>query len=165
MFFNERSRHTFRLQLVPGRARRGARRPACSWRRLRGEEQLLSGIVSITGRAHANGHIAANNCMTIGAMASAADLGPKVSEDVSVVGFDDITLASCVRPELTTVSVTGNKRGKAAPRLVLRPLAGKDCLRTTWLLSTSLVVRKSTGFSPDPEQLDETKAVRGWSGS
>ena len=94
---------------------------------------------------------AANNCMTIGAMASAADLGPKVPEDVSVVGFDDITLASCVRPELTTVSVTGNKRGEAAPRLVLRPLAGKDCLRTTWL-STSLVVRKSTGFFPDPER-------------
>jgi DNA-binding LacI/PurR family transcriptional regulator len=95
---------------------------------------------------------AANNYMTIGAIASAADLGPKVPEDVSVVGFDDITLASCVRPELTTVSVTGNKRGEAAPRLVLRPLAGKDCLRTTWLLSSSLVVRKSTGFSPDPER-------------
>jgi LacI family transcriptional regulator len=107
---------------------------------------------------------AANNCMSIGAIASAADLGPKVPDDVSVVGFDDITLASCVRPELTTVSVTGNKRGEAAPRLVLRPLAGKDCLRTTWL-STSLVVRKSTGFSPEPEQLDETKAERGWSGS
>ena len=59
---------------------------------------------------------AANNCMTIGAMASAADLGPKVPEDVPVVGFDGITLASCVRPELTTVSVTGNKRGEAAPR-------------------------------------------------
>ena len=107
---------------------------------------------------------AANNCMTIGAMASAADLGPKVPEDVSVVGFDDITLASCVRPELTTVSVTGNKRGEAAPRLVLRPLAGKDCLRTTWLLSTSLVVRNRPGSLRTLNELDETKAERGWSG-
>jgi LacI family transcriptional regulator len=106
----------------------------------------------------------ANNCMTIGAMASAADHGTKVPEDVSVVGFDDITLASYVRPEQTTMSVTGNKRGEAAPRLVLRPLAGKDCLQTTWLLSTSLVVRKSSGFSQDLNELDETKAERGWSG-
>src|SRR5918999_2407857 len=149
MFFNERSRHTFRLQLVPGRAMHGTRRPACSWRRLRGEEQLLGGSSLLQGEPMPTLIFAANNCMSIGAIASAADLGPKVPEDVSVVGFDDITLASCVRPELTTVSVTGNKRGEAAPRLVLRPLAGKDCLRTTWLLSTSLVVRKSTGFSQD----------------
>src|SRR5919107_2207847 len=105
MFFNERSRHTFRLQLVPGRARRGARRPACSWRRLRGEEQLFDGIVSgsslLQGEPMPTVIFAANNCMTIGAMASAADLGTKVPEDVSGVGFDDITLASYVRPELT----------------------------------------------------------------
>jgi DNA-binding LacI/PurR family transcriptional regulator len=107
---------------------------------------------------------AANNRMTIGAMASAAYLGPKVPEDVSVVGFDDITLASCVRPELTTVSVTGNKRGEAAPRLVLRPLAGKDCLRTTCLSSSSLVVGNRPGSLRTLNELDETKAERRWSG-
>ena len=164
MFFNERSRHTFHLQLVPGRAGVvqddrpvrggdfGERSSYSAGSSLLHEEPMPTVI------------FAANNCMTIGAIASAADLGPKVPDDVSVVGFDDITLASCVRPELTTVSVTGNKRGEAAPRLVLRPLAGKDCLRTTWLLSTSLVVRNRPGSLRTLNELDETKAERRWSG-
>ena len=129
-----------------------------------GRSSYSAGSSLLQGEPMPTVMFAANSCMTIGAMASAADFGPKVPEDVSVVGFDDITLASYVRPELTTMSVTGNKRGEAAPRLVLRPLAGKDCLRTTWLLSASLVVRNRPGSLRTLNELDETKAERRWSG-
>lgn len=45
-----------------------------------------------------------SDLMAIGAMRGIKDMGMNVPEDVSIVGFDDITLASYVTPELTTVA-------------------------------------------------------------
>jgi LacI family transcriptional regulator len=46
----------------------------------------------------------ANDQQAIGVMRAAADLGMKVPADLSVVGFDNIPLASLVTPRLTTVA-------------------------------------------------------------
>lgn len=41
--------------------------------------------------------------MAIGAMNAILDYGLKVPEDISVMGFDDLPVASCVRPRLTSI--------------------------------------------------------------
>ncbi|TCJ15621.1 LacI family transcriptional regulator [Rubrobacter taiwanensis] len=90
---------------------------------------------------------AANDRMAIGAMAAAFDLGMEVPEEVSIVGFDDITMASYVRPALTTVSLPGYEMGASAMRLILKLISGKECPRVTWL-PAELVVRDSSGPPP-----------------
>lgn len=128
-----------------------------------GEESGYSAASSLLqGKTRPTAIFAANDRMAIGAMAAAADLGLAVPNDVSVVGFDDITLASYVRPTLTTVALPGNEMGEAAARLVLKLLSGEDYPQTTWL-PTDLVVRDSTGPAPGAEQIDADQTERRWS--
>ncbi|KAE8763343.1 LacI family DNA-binding transcriptional regulator [Georgenia thermotolerans] len=85
---------------------------------------------------------AANDRMAIGAMAAMADLGLRVPEDVAVVGFDDVPMASYVRPALTSVSISARQLGVEAMRLLL---AGPDARPRHVRVKTRLVVRASCG--------------------
>ena len=46
---------------------------------------------------------AANDLMAIGALLALRELGLRVPQDLSVVGYDDTDLAACIRPSLSTV--------------------------------------------------------------
>jgi LacI family transcriptional regulator len=83
---------------------------------------------------------AANDRMAFGVIAAATDLGLKIPDDLSVVGFDDVTMASYVRSTLTTVALPGYAIGAAAMRLLLKRFAGEECPQVTWL-PTELVIR------------------------
>ena len=62
-----------------------------------GARELLS------GRASCSALFAINDMYALGAYAGARDLGLRVPEDVSIVGFDDIPFAEIAQPPLTTV--------------------------------------------------------------
>ncbi|MDR7483642.1 MAG: LacI family DNA-binding transcriptional regulator, partial [Armatimonadota bacterium] len=66
----------------------------------------------------------ANDMIAIGALAAAADLGLRVPDDLSIVGFDDIPLASLVRPQLTTVYQPSYEAGRLAVEMALRRIRG-----------------------------------------
>jgi DNA-binding LacI/PurR family transcriptional regulator len=97
---------------------------------------------------------AANDRMAISAMAAAADVGLRVPNDLTVVGFDDIITASLVRPSLTTVALPAYEIGASAMRLMLRLLEGEECPKTVWL-PTQLVIRQSSGPPPRVEKNEE----------
>ena len=75
-------------------------------------------------------------------------LGLRVPEDVSVVGFDDSSLATAVHPCLTTVSQPVSDKGRLAVAALLESMGSPagDPVRT--VLPTSLVVRDSTAPPP-----------------
>jgi len=79
---------------------------------------------------------------------AAGELGLRVPDDLAVVGFDDIELASYTTPPLTTVSQSASDVGRAAVELLLQRLAdpGRPPVRRT--LETRLVVRASCGNQP-----------------
>jgi LacI family transcriptional regulator len=87
---------------------------------------------------------AANDRMAIGAMRSLKRRGMRIPEDVEVVGFDDIELASLVEPELTTVAQPAFEMGKRSVELLLRLIEGERPRRRTIVLEPTLVVRGST---------------------
>jgi LacI family transcriptional regulator len=94
---------------------------------------------------------AANDRMAIGTLAAAADLGLRVPADLSVVGFDDIPLASYLRPALTTVALPAYEMGAAAMRLLLELLHDDDGTTAeprVVRLPVRLVVRDSTAPPP-----------------
>jgi LacI family transcriptional regulator len=80
------------------------------------------------------------------------ELGLRVPEDVSVVGFDDTELARSLVPPLTTVNAPTEEVGKEGIRKLLQLIhTGKTDPVTT--LPTKLVLRRSCGcsYSPAPE--------------
>jgi LacI family transcriptional regulator len=69
--------------------------------------------------------------------------GIAVPDAMSVIGFDDIPLASVVTPTLTTVRQPLIEMGRVATTMLLRLIAAKplDYMRVE--LATTLVVRES----------------------
>lgn len=86
-----------------------------------------------------------NDIMAFGCIKSAIELGIKVPEELSVIGYDDIPQAAYFIPSLTTISQPAEKIGKEAARYILDKLANKD-MDFDNNLATSLVIRRSTHY-------------------
>ncbi len=93
--------------------------------------------------------VASTDVQAIGALHGAYREGRRVPEDVSIVGFDDISLSSCTVPALTTIRMPLVEMVAAAIRFVLDEdgaSAGEGELAL--VLRPSLVVRESSGPAP-----------------
>lgn len=89
---------------------------------------------------------AGNDLQALGLYEAARELGLRIPEDLSVVGFDDLPVARWVGPPLTTVRQPLTEMAEAAARLVLELGRGDEApVATRVELATSLVVRASTG--------------------
>jgi LacI family transcriptional regulator len=95
---------------------------------------------------------AANDMMAIGCLSGFTELGLSVPRDIAVTGFDDIPLASYVRPALTTMRVEIYELGRAAVARLTAVLADKRPAPIT-SLTPELVVRESCGADqPSPRR-------------
>lgn len=84
----------------------------------------------------------ASDVLAIEFMNFLKDKGLFIPEDFSLVGFDDIPLAACIRPGLTTVSQDLKERSKKAVALLIELIEGKTEGRQE-LLPLTLVIRDS----------------------
>jgi DNA-binding LacI/PurR family transcriptional regulator len=66
-----------------------------------------------------------NDPIAIGMIRAAHDLGLDVPGDVSIVGCDDIRVASYIEPQLTTIRTPKRELGELALSLLLDPPAGR----------------------------------------
>jgi LacI family transcriptional regulator len=85
-----------------------------------------------------------NDMMAIGALRAAAQLGLRVPEDVAIVGFDDIELASYTTPPLTTVAQPKQEIGQLAVKLVFERMGSPSLPPRHNVLSTRLIIRESS---------------------
>ncbi|EWY41574.1 LacI family transcriptional regulator [Skermanella stibiiresistens SB22] len=101
--------------------------------------------------------VAANDQMALGALGALHELGLRVPDDVSVVGFDNIQLAAHPLLNLTTINHPKRETGDAAARLLLQRILGKmvDPPRSV-VLKPSLIVRGSSG-PPKPAPAPKRK--------
>ncbi len=83
-----------------------------------------------------------SDIFAIGALFEARRLGLSVPEDVSVTGFDDTDLASCVVPALTSLRTPRAEMAELAARYLLGRLAGRAT--GSQQLETELIVRESS---------------------
>lgn len=86
---------------------------------------------------------AANDLSAFGVIEAVKHHGLRIPEDISVVGFDDIPMASQVFPPLTTVKRPLEQLGRAAVRLLLAKLRG-EVTETDVTLPTHLIVRATS---------------------
>jgi LacI family transcriptional regulator len=85
-----------------------------------------------------------NDEMACGAVRCIIEKGLRVPDDISVVGFDDIPLASLFIPSITTVSQPIYDMGVLAMELICRMIKGEQVEVKTYILPHKLVVRQST---------------------
>ena len=86
---------------------------------------------------------AATDLLAIGAMRAMQDAGKRIPEDVSVVGFDDMPLASHVTPALTTVQQNTRQAGEQLVAGIVGVIEGEPVEST--LMAPKLIVRNSCG--------------------
>lgn len=99
-------------------------------------EQLLQ------GRQRFSAVFAANDQMAFGALLALHQRGLKVPEDVSLVGFDDLSTSMYALPPLTTVHQPGYELGRLAAASMLQLLVGQR--PAVELPAPRLVVRESS---------------------
>ncbi len=87
---------------------------------------------------------ACNDLMAMGAIAAAAERGLRVPADLSIVGFDNSTLAAYTTPALTTIAQPITEIGQLATEMVIRRSQQPDMARQHRILDTKLIVRQST---------------------
>jgi DNA-binding LacI/PurR family transcriptional regulator len=88
---------------------------------------------------------AITDLMAIGAMTTAQQAGLKIPQDLAIIGFNNIAMASWVSPPLTTVNAPAYQMGQNAMRMLGRLIAGKRLKRKQIHLPTELVIRQSCG--------------------
>lgn len=89
--------------------------------------------------------LAMSDAMAIGALRAARELGLRVPDDLSIVGFDDLDVAEYTDPPLTTVHQPNRQKGEEAVRLVLDGGRKQSSLEAAQhQFATHLVVRGST---------------------
>ncbi|MFG1992741.1 LacI family DNA-binding transcriptional regulator [Actinoplanes sp. NPDC048988] len=86
--------------------------------------------------------IALNDAMAMGVLSSLREHHIPVPSRMSVVGFDDVSVAADLAPSLTTIRLPMTDMGRMALDLALKPRAARPRRRRT---GHQLIVRDSTG--------------------
>ncbi|MGN9846769.1 LacI family DNA-binding transcriptional regulator [Nonomuraea sp. H19] len=104
--------------------------------------RLAHYLVTRKGHEPPTAIFAGNDQMAMGVLAAFAELGVKVPDDVSLVGFDDIAGSAYLVPSLTTVRQDFVGLGERSIEQLLRMMRGEpaSCER----IAPELVVRRST---------------------
>jgi LacI family transcriptional regulator len=115
-----------------------------------GDSQIIGGNFRFTGGYEAakellsldnppDGIFAGNDMMAFGVIQAANEMGIRIPEDVSIIGYDDIEMAKCASPALTTIRQPAYEMGRAAFSL----LKG-HFISTKIEFEAKLIERKST---------------------
>jgi LacI family transcriptional regulator len=87
---------------------------------------------------------AVTDMVAIGAAEVARQMGLRIPQDIAIVGYNDIPLASRVSPGLTTMHVPIHDFGSVAARLLLEQIEHDEPARRRVRFTPDLIVREST---------------------
>ncbi|OGO30688.1 MAG: hypothetical protein A2Z16_15330 [Chloroflexi bacterium RBG_16_54_18] len=91
--------------------------------------------------------IAANDLTALGILWEARNAGLRLPEDLSIIGLDDIDLASKVTPALTTIAIPRFEAGQLAMQIMLNMLGSPSFQVFSQRIPTRLVLRDSTTYA------------------
>ena len=89
--------------------------------------------------------VCVNDVMAVGALREARTRGLRVPEELSVTGFDNVTLAQFSVPALTTVHIPRDQIGRTVCACLMRDDVPRE---QEFVVEPELVVRDSTGLAP-----------------
>jgi LacI family transcriptional regulator len=86
---------------------------------------------------------ACNDEVATGVMQALRDMGKRVPEDISVIGFDNLSSSSDLYPPLSTIHIHKTWMGSLGVQTLIDRTRNPDKPKMTLTLSTDLVVRQS----------------------
>jgi LacI family transcriptional regulator len=92
---------------------------------------------------------ACNDLMAIGAMRAAIDIGFRIPEDLSLIGYDDIQITKYTNPQLTTIAQPMFNMGSRAAEILIERIHNPDIPLRKKVFEPNLVVRGSTSKYTD----------------
>lgn len=101
--------------------------------------------------------ICASDLIASGVIAEVVKNGLKVPEDISVIGFDDLPIASLLSPSLTTIRQDRNDLGKSA-FLLLDGLI-HNITTSKLLLRAKFIKRHSTAYCKNKQEKRHTQKI------
>ncbi len=115
-----------------------------------GDFDFRSGYQQMSNLLHNSGKrptavFVASDVLAVGALSALRELNLRVPQDIAIVGFDDIPLASYLDPPLTTVRLPVNALVDAAVEMLVQLIEGQTPEPAHLLLDTELVIRRSCG--------------------
>ncbi|MFD2114583.1 LacI family DNA-binding transcriptional regulator [Paenibacillus yanchengensis] len=84
-----------------------------------------------------------NDYTAVGAIQEAGRRGYSIPNDISIIGFDDVPLATAILPEVTTVSQKTELLGRTAIS-ILHKLIQKEKVKKLTVIEPELIIREST---------------------
>ncbi|GIN98345.1 HTH-type transcriptional regulator DegA [Siminovitchia terrae] len=87
---------------------------------------------------------ACNDLLAAGAIQEAKELGFKIPENLSVIGFDNTSIATVIDPPLTTIAQPIESMGREVMDLMVSIISGEKKEKSRVTLLPSLVKRKTT---------------------
>ncbi|MDT5268661.1 MAG: LacI family transcriptional regulator [Acidobacteriota bacterium] len=128
-------------RLIVGRADDGDQWPGYSTETMgyEGMKKLLS------LRKRPTAVFARNDFTALGAMSAIKEAGLKIPQEIAVVGYDDVPMATHTTPPLTTVRQPTREQGRIAAEALLRRMESAETpAREERVMKCELVVRAST---------------------
>ncbi len=95
--------------------------------------------------------VCSNDVMAFGAIRAIQEMGLRVPQDVSIIGFDDVPESRTFRPKLTTVRQPLQEMGRVATRILVQMIEKSSSAPNQIALPTELIIREST--APPPKQI------------
>jgi LacI family transcriptional regulator len=86
---------------------------------------------------------AANDQSALGVYQAAQQLGVRIPDDLSVVGFDNIPEAASAAPGLTTIDQAIGKMGYTATQMLFQLIDGESIENILVKIQTQLIIRDS----------------------
>jgi LacI family transcriptional regulator len=99
--------------------------------------------LALADRRQATGVFAHNDAMAMGAVRALRGAGLDCPRDLSIVGYNDVPMADCLDPPLTTVRLDGYEVGRRAGEAVLAAIRGLPVPQGDPPVPAELVVRSS----------------------
>ena len=99
--------------------------------------------LALADGTQATGVFAHNDAMAMGAVRAVREAGLDCPRDVSVVGYNDVPMADCFDPPLTTIRLDGAEVGRQTAVAVLAAIRGLPIPTRARPVPAELVVRAS----------------------
>ncbi len=115
-------------------------------------DKIMLGYIAaeeILAKSKPEGIFAVNDEMAIGVMKKITELGLRIPQDIAVIGYDNVPMASIVTPALTTVNQPLMTMCIQGTNILRELMHGEDQMKRRIMLEPSIIVRETA-----PQQRD-----------
>jgi len=135
---------------------------ACNFS-MRSAYEAMKNFLNLNGQRAVSAVMAVNDMVAIGAMEAIKEKKIKIPADISVLGFDDISLAAETIPSLSTIHVRRKTMGVLTAKTLLDMINGKELMHCKVVIKPNLVVRETTGATKKMAHFPSTlKTEKEW---